>query len=247
MKKSHNTQEGIQRTSNNRGFTLSNLSKTSLDFIEFASHATKPSVDMGSAFGIATTPLLKKKKSVFACDLSPEHLEILRAETPREQLPFLTTLTGSFPEDFDFEKNSIGAIHCSHLLHFLTGEEVMLGLSKFRDWLCKEGKLFLTAGTPNLVFLSDFTKEFERRKLKVDWPGEMQAHDMAQYVMQDFTELIGSDAMYNYINVFDRDILTRMLMRSGFEIEELGLYTPDVSKELHTLMGENSLIYAIAH
>ncbi|WP_310619796.1 class I SAM-dependent methyltransferase [Flexibacterium corallicola] len=247
MSKFHSTTGKIQRTANNRGFVMYNLSQASRDFIEFASHTSKPSLDMGSAFGIATHPLLEKRKEVIACDLSQEFLDILRSETPDELLPYLTTQTGCFPRDFDFEEDSIGAILCSHVFHFLTGKEVLSGLGQFRKWLCKGGKLFLTISTHKHPLLGDFPNEFQKRKQSMEWPGEMSEKDIEQFFTMSFKNFVGPDAIPKFCHAFDEEIMMKALNATGFEVEQLHTYTQKVTEELQQHVGENNFLAVVAH
>ncbi|WP_310619794.1 class I SAM-dependent methyltransferase [Flexibacterium corallicola] len=245
MKESRNY-GNCHTTTNNRGVTVS-LSKASRDFVEFTSQIDKPAIDMGCAFGVATLPVLKKRKHIIACDLSEEHLATLRQETPKELLPYLQTQAGCFPQDFQFEESSIGAIHCSHLLHFLTGDELMEGLAKFKSWLCPNGKLFINVGTPDIPTFGDFPKEYERRKTTRKWPGELSKEDLDKYMVPEYVEWIGPDAMFSFCHAFDKDILSRALTQSGFHIDEIYIFTLEADGDLGRFMGKNAHLSAIAH
>ncbi|WP_310619793.1 class I SAM-dependent methyltransferase [Flexibacterium corallicola] len=234
------------KTGNGRGITITGLPKASLDFIEFASQVKKPAIDMGCAFGVATKPLLNKRKKVFACDMSSAHLERLRSETPNDLLPYLSTHTGCFPQDFEFEENDIGAIHCSFLLHFLTGEELLSGLSKFKKWLDDDGKLFINVAMPSVPFLGTFGQDHEQRKQSMEWPGELYEKDLQHYLLPEFGEWIGPEAMFKFFHPMDKDILSRALTNSGFHIDELYIYTLEATGKLREYGGEDAHLSAIA-
>ncbi|WP_310619792.1 class I SAM-dependent methyltransferase [Flexibacterium corallicola] len=237
---------GSRKTNNNYGLSMNCLSKASRDFISFASQLDKPSIDMGCAYGVATRPLLDRGKTVFACDLSPNHLQSLREETPPRLSPFLRTQAGCFPQDFEFEDGSIGAIHCSLLFHFLTGEQVMDGLAKFRRWLCDEGRLFINVGTPKNPYLGNFPAEYEKRKGTMKWPGEISGEELSRFVLPEFIEWMGHNTMFRFVHRFDKDILSRALTSSGFHINELYAYTLEVNGKLHEFMGDENHLSAVA-
>ncbi|WP_310619795.1 class I SAM-dependent methyltransferase [Flexibacterium corallicola] len=238
---------GCHTTTNHRGIIFKSLSKASRDFVTFTSHIDKPALDMGCAFGVATLPVLQKHKHIVACDLSKEHLRVLRENTPENLLCYLQTQVGCFPQDFQFKENSIGAIHCSHLLHFLTGDELMAGLEKFKVWLCETGKLFINVGTPSLPFLGHFQEEYLKRKHWVKWPGEMDEKDIKQYVTPEYIEWIGAEAMYSFCHPLDKETLSRALTESGFQIDEIYRYTLEDNGDLRKFKGENAHLSAVAH
>ena len=66
----------------------------------------------------------------------------LKDNTPPERRDHLITKVGRFPDDLDFEANSLSAVHASMILHFLTGEEIMTGLKQCYDYLEPGGSCF---------------------------------------------------------------------------------------------------------
>jgi SAM-dependent methyltransferase len=139
------------QTKNSRGF-MHPLSKISKAFIDF-SKSHSPVIDMGCAYGNVTIAALNiGAKCVIACDMEMEHLKILEQEAGLNNADRLQLKQGIFPKEFDFAENSIGAIYASHILPFLSGDEVEQGFKKFYHWLKPEGKLFIVCYT---VFIKE--------------------------------------------------------------------------------------------
>lgn len=172
--------DGAIKTNNSMGIMTLELSPISQNFIDFCQTAKKSVLDIGAAYGRTTYPALKNAAEVVACDIDPLHLEILKKGVPKSFHPKLHTLCARFPEELNFESNSFSAIHISLVLHFLTGEEISLGLNKCYEWLAPEGKLFITAMTPyhGLAINEEHTYK-SRVENNEQWPGELYINNHA--------------------------------------------------------------------
>ncbi len=205
-------------TKNSRGF-MHPLSQISKEFIKFSSQISKPVIDIGCAYGIAVIPALQRGASVIACDIEQEHLNILIGDAKKLNVASkLTTQTGKFPQDFNFEENSISAVLTSHLLAFLNGQEIELGLQKIYKWLTPGGKLFILAYTPYLAELIElFIPEYERRiKDHVRWPGYVE--DFGTF-STDKADKTGENNLPKKLHILDLPILKRELIKIGFRLE----------------------------
>ncbi|MTH97967.1 class I SAM-dependent methyltransferase [Roseibium sp. RKSG952] len=217
-------EDAVRRTSNKHGVTIQELNRVSRDFIKASAQATLPVMDMGCAYGVATLPVLEKRKHVIACDLNPEHLDVLREKTPPEFQPYLTTQPGKFPQDFDFPPNSLEAILCSYVLHFLTGEDLVIALAKLRNWLVPGGRLFANVVSPMFYSFAGFAAEYDRRKATETWPGIMDKETIRKHIAPGYLEWIGEDAMFDFCHAFDKEFFARTLEDAGFTVEEAFYY-----------------------
>jgi 2-polyprenyl-3-methyl-5-hydroxy-6-metoxy-1,4-benzoquinol methylase len=95
---------GFVKTLNGMGFMTSTLDEYSQDFARFAPSAPGPALDVGAAYGVATLEALKNGAHVIANDLDVRHLEILRDQTPSDQVSRLTLMPGRFPEELKIDE-----------------------------------------------------------------------------------------------------------------------------------------------
>ncbi len=183
-------------------------------------------MDMGCAYGNTVIAALKNgTKSVIACDLAAEHLdEICEQVSGTELASHLITKQDKFPEGFNFEEGSISAIHASHLLEYLRGEEVERGLANFFRWLEPGGKLFLVCYTVFILELCNqkFTREYRRRvEEHTKWPGYLENFDEYSQTPETVdTGHNGGDLAFPVaLHMYDIPVLREALIEQGFEIE----------------------------
>lgn len=171
-------------------------------FIAFAQSCERPVVDIGCAYGVAAIPA-----GAIAVDLEPSHLAALPAQMDR--------VVARFPA-LSFRAGSLGAVHASNVLHFLTGEELEEGVQRMEEWLAPGGKVFVQASTPFQRPFVRFLPEFARRvEAGEHWPGWVA--DTRQ--ITDFRRLHQYPAA---IHLLDESVLRRLF--SGWEIEYCGYY-----------------------
>jgi chorismate-pyruvate lyase len=149
-------------TKNKKGFTYE-LTSFGKAFINFASKATKPVMDIGAAYGVATIPALEAGAKVMAVDVEEKHLFAIADSIDVSLRSQLTTLTEKFP-DFDLPTESLGAVYMSQVLPFLNGEEIERGARKIYDWLVPGGEVFVVSFTPYISHVASFIPLFEERK-----------------------------------------------------------------------------------
>lgn len=229
--------EWVEPTLDKKGFMFKSLTEASKAFVACAGDATRPVIDMGCAYGNVTLSVLKKNKHVIACDLDPRHLEVLMGKVPQDLRKYVTVLQGTFPEDFNFPGKSISAVHLSHVLHFLRGEQIQEGLGKAYHWLEPGGKVFINAGTPYQNILG-FVEEYQRREQEDrDWPGEMSADDLKRFISPALREQFPPDIIPTFFNGLTKKALRRALETEGFTVDKLCYFDPDLSPELLFLFG----------
>jgi SAM-dependent methyltransferase len=221
------------KTQNKRGF-MHPLSEVGRKFILFSSTALAPVMDMGCAYGNTVIAALQAgAETVIACDIEEKHLSSLRHQVKDTELEnHLVTKQGIFPDQFDFKANSLNAIHASHILEYLTGEEVELGLENFYRWLQPGGKLFILTYTIYILELANdkFKAEYEcRLKEKIKWPGYLEnfdeysiSPDEIDTTKESTNEAAQSNtdsAFPSALHMFDVPILKKALETQGFVIE----------------------------
>jgi len=159
-------------TLNGTGFMFEVRDGYAEEWICHAGRITDPVLELGCAYGVATIPALEAGARVVACDMEPRHLEILESRVPPSLRANLTCVAGTLPE-VHFEPGQFGALLCSRVLHFLTGEQIDASVAKMAAWLKPGGRLYLVADTPYGIW-RNFIPTFEERKRNgVRWPGLM--------------------------------------------------------------------------
>jgi polyketide synthase PksL len=153
-------------TQNRTGWASNQLNEVSERFVAHCRFVTRPVLDIGAAFGLASLAAIESGATVYANDLAPSHL----AQIPPSEK--LILLPGRFPHDLHFPENSLDAVHASNIFHFLTGPQLARGLKSIAHWLAPGGKLFVQAATPWQKPFESFIPVFEsRRAAGVEWPG----------------------------------------------------------------------------
>src|SRR3990170_5535626 len=113
-------------TKNKKGFTYT-LSSFGKAFINAAAKSSKPVMDIGAAYGVATLPALLTGAKVIAVDIEEKHLLSIANSVNSPLRNQLITLRERFPH-FDLLPNSLSAVYMSQVLPFLTGTEIENGI-----------------------------------------------------------------------------------------------------------------------
>lgn len=169
-------------TKNQHG-VMHKMNPISKSFVEYAKKCSGTVLDIGSAYGIATIPILTESADVkvIACDISKNHLEALSKQVQDLDIKNgtnlcsrLTLLDHKFP-DFDLEENSLDAALASHVLPFLTGKEIKEGFIKLAKYLKPGGVLYVTSYSIYNKVMERYIPIYEKRKREGDsWPGEIE-------------------------------------------------------------------------
>jgi SAM-dependent methyltransferase len=171
-------------------------------FIAYARGCSRPVVDVGCAYGVAAIPA-----GAIAVDLEIGHLTGMPAGMDR--------VVGRFPE-LAFRAGSLGAVHASNVLHFLTGEELEEGVQRMGEWLAPGGQVFVQASTPFQRPFAGFVPEFARRVAAGEpWPGWVA----------ETREITDYRRLHQYpasIHLLDEGVLRRLF--AGWEISYCGYY-----------------------
>lgn len=210
---------GMVATLNNTGFMFEVRDRFADAFIERAGQLGRetrtPVLEIGCAYGVSTLPALAAGALITASDLDAGHLEILHSKVPPGLLANLTLKAAALPQ-VDFPRGKFGAILCSRVLHFLSGEDVDLSVKKMATWLTEGGYLYLIADTPYGIWRRKIP-EFEAGKANGErWPGMM--HGLHNY--------LGSGPPGKpiekppFMNVMDPDLLARTCREAGLTVLE---------------------------
>jgi SAM-dependent methyltransferase len=184
-----------------------------LAFADFAASCSNPVLDLGAGFGAATVAALKRGANVVANDLDNAHLEILEASVPTELRDRLKVVLGRFPSELSFPDSSLGAIHASNVLHFLSLTDIEVGLDLMHKWLVPNGKVFVMSSSPYAQNFKSFIPVFEQRKnAGIRWPGWIE--DLTLYSSHPTLQHLPSS-----LNVFDADVLSTAFKSHGFFVE----------------------------
>lgn len=211
--------EGRIATKNHTGFMFTDINGASPFFIEDSKKIQGTVADIGCAYGIVTLPVLQQSScNVIAFDLSQEHLDILNSAVSRDEKKKLTLVKGRFPDDFNLAENSLDAIHCSYMLHFLTGKETEEGLKKWLKALKPGGKLYINTASAYFKVFQNTLAVYEERATKgAKFPGEF--NDLKERVPKQ-------DVQYTpeFIHVHKIENLESIFKQAGFNIDKCFYY-----------------------
>lgn len=201
-------------TLNGTGFMFQNLDAYANDFIRVAGSISDPVLDLGCAYGVATIPALEAGATVVASDMEQQHLDILQEKVAGPLRSKLTCKAGQLP-GIDFEPEQFGAILCSRVIHFLTGEQIDASIAKIHRWLKPGGRFFLVADTPYGIWRKAIAQFEEGKKAGVRWPG---------LIVGLHNYIAGSDPQKPiekppFMNLMDVELLKRVCLEAGFRIE----------------------------
>lgn len=209
---------GMVATLNGTGFMFEIRDRFADAFIQDAGELGRQgrhSLEVGCAYGVSTLPALEAGALITASDLDPRHLEILRGKVPRQLLPHLELVPGALPR-MDFPPGKYGAILCSRVLHFLTGDDVDASVRRMATWLAPGGRLYLVADTPYGVWRGKIP-EFEAGKASGErWPGMMVG-------LHNFLAAEPPPAPIDkppFMNVLDPELLARSCTEAGLQVVE---------------------------
>lgn len=218
-------------TRNRMGWASEQLSPLSLSFVGFcrtgACGPLSPALDIGAAYGAVAAAALDAGATVIANDLEPAHLAELERRVFPDQRLRLTCLPAHFPRQLHFPPASLGAVHASHVFHFLAGNELARGLRAIRSWLQPGGRVFLQSASPFQQPFAAFIPEFERRlQMNAKWPGWVEKISLYCNHRQ-----LGQ--MPRAMHFLDDRLLRRYLEDAGLLVERAWLYRrPDLPGSL---------------
>jgi SAM-dependent methyltransferase len=201
-------------TLNGTGFMFERRDGYAEEWISYSGSIADPVLEVGCAYGVATIPALEAGARVVALDMEPRHLEILESRVDPPLRANLSCVAGTLP-DVDFEAGRFGAILCSRVLHFLTGEQIDTTVAKMATWLRPGGRLYIVADTPYGIWRK-FIATFEEGKRKgLRWPGMMVG-------LHNWLPVPGSKKRIEkpaFMNLLDAELLARICTDAGLRVE----------------------------
>ncbi len=201
-------------TLNGTGFMFEVRDGYAEEWIRYAASIADPVLELGCAYGIATIPALEAGARVVACDMEPQHLAILEGQVPPALRGNLSCVARALPA-VDFEAGKFGAILCSRVLHFLSGEDIDASVAKMAAWLKPGGHLYMVADTPYGIW-RNFIPTFEEAKRQgVRWPGLMAG-------LHNYLPTPGPKKPIEkpaFMNLLDADLLARICSEAGLRVE----------------------------
>jgi chorismate-pyruvate lyase/SAM-dependent methyltransferase len=208
-----NQAEVAVETKNKKGFTYT-LTSFGKAFINASAKASKPVMDIGAAYGVATLPALLTGAKVIAVDIEEKHLLSIANSVNTPLRNQLITLKERFPH-FELLPDSLSAVYMSQVLPFLSGAEIEDGIRKIYDWLIPGGEAFIVSFTPYIEHVRAFIPTYEERKKNgVRWAGSIE--DLSRYSSHP--------AIYqnlpNQIHHIDLEDLVWVFEKTGFIVKE---------------------------
>src|SRR5688572_10995882 len=208
-----NHAEVAVETNNRKGFTY-HLTSFGKAFINAAAKSSKPVMDIGAAFGVASLPALLTGAKVIAVDIEEKHLLSIANSVNGPLRNQLVTLKERFPH-FDLPPASISAAYMSQVLPFLSGPEVEQGIQKIYDWLVPGGEAFVVTFTPYIDHVSSFIPLYEERKRRgIRWAGSID--DLSRFSSHPHI----FQNLPNQIHHIDLDDLKWVFEKVGFVVRE---------------------------
>jgi hypothetical protein len=204
-------------TQNNKGFTYQ-LTSFGKAFINSASKATKPVMDIGAAYGVATIPALASGACVIAVDIEEKHLAAIAEAIDPLCCDRFVTKKEKFPA-FDMPSESLSAVYMSQVFPFLTGKEIEEGAQKVFNWLVPGGEVFVVSFTPYLAHVASYLPLYEEQKRSGKrWAG----------FISDLRLFSDDPTMYNNlpqkIHHINSEDLTWVFESAGFIVDELRVF-----------------------
>ena len=230
---------GVIRTHNGFGWTSNVPNQITCALLADLNGSVDRSVtvlDIGAGLGVATLPLLETGATVLANDLEVSHLDVIRAEAEKRGCTDrLICKVGRFPTELQFEE--LDTIHCSNVLHFLSGEEIEVGAQLMRKWLKEDGRVYIQVGTIYAGHITRLLPIFEeRRKQGVRWAGETEhARDL---VHPEF-----ADVVPQFMNYLDAEPVIQAFEDAGFKTEKAWYYTRNALPEVFRSDGREHFGY----
>ena len=207
--------KGFIKTQNGLGIMVTDLGHAEEQFVEYAKTATRPLMDIGCAYGVATRPAIAAGGRVIAVDLSKEHLDILKKSLPEHLHKNLRIANRSFPNELTIKPESIDGILAASLFHFLNPQDFRKGLKQCYKWLVPGGKLWITMASPYFPSYQPFLEIYDQRVANGDpWPGVFTPKKYAKG-HDEWLELLPDE-----MQIFKKEELVKLAEKSGFDIIE---------------------------
>lgn len=199
---------------------------------------SSPVADIAVAYGFSTKRLLKEGFSVYANDLSDEMLQNLRDSIDDEQANRLIIRPGNALH-LQFETESLSAVICLEMIHFLRGHEIRKLFRNFYEWL-KPGGVFVVACLNPIIKLDDLMnmeREIsENIRNNLEWPGEVDIKSIKEKYKNN-THIL--KFIPDFLHFVSLDVLIREVTFAGFNIYKASIMGKSLSEARFTRFSRN--------
>ncbi len=227
-------EDGLIPTDNAMGIMTEEPSPAAEAFIELATSAARPLLEIGAAYGNATLPALRAGGTVIANDLSASQLGALAAAASAADRKRLVLMPARFPEEIRLGDGSLSGVLAAQVLHFFDGSTVEVAFQSVLRWLEPGGALYVVVMTPSLSFYSKLRPEYEKRARGSErWPGICDPRTVAT---PDWKERLPP-----MVHLFEKDVLRRCAEEAGFTVETLEYFCYRNFPEKHRTDGHEFL------
>lgn len=202
-------------TENAHGWSSRILSECAEACLRFQVTQSGWAIDVGAAFGVASMPLAVLGARVVATDIDERHLRTMKAGVSPETGRLRSHgVLARVPRDDCFAAGCATAVHCSNVLHFLSGEEIGTAVRQMARWLRPGGRLFLMTATPFVGHLAGHLEEYERRaRLGIRWPGEISE-------ARRFAVAAIAPAIPSFLHLLEPDYVVPVIDEAGLRVLE---------------------------
>lgn len=218
----------IVPVANRCGWTSTVPNPMTCRFLDLIRKIENPRViDIGAGYGVASIPAMEAGAYVIVNEIDQsqlDHIANLACDKKLQgQFQLLNAVLPNLPDNLPLD-----AVHASNVLHFLTGDEIVLAAQWMHRNLKSGGKAFLQMQSPWCGQLHSFLQEYETRKAAgLEWPGEIK--DAPRYAVEEIRHM-----MSDFTHVLEAEIVSKVFQDAGFSIEYADYYTrpglPDVCK-----------------
>lgn len=213
--------DNLISTLNKMGYMLAKPETLNQAFIDFAGIAEAPVLEIGSAYGVATIPALKKGAVVIANDLDERHLQLLKSQAPVSSLERLQLKPGRMPDDLNFPEESLSAVLASRVLNFIHPTKLEESFHLIFKWLKKGGQFFYLGGSPWSGTYYRFIPQYEKnRQEKKTWPGFIDS-------IKDYASPERAINLPEFVTLLDKDEVKHLMAQAGFKIKALSYASVD--------------------
>lgn len=212
-------------TLNRLGRTATVPNEINVRFAALAARAALPVLDIGCAMGVAALAALRAGARVYANDIDPAHLALVRQAVLPADADRLTTVAGRFPDGLSYPPATFAAIHACNLLNFLTGAEIDRGFAAIARWLAPGGVFLSMSGSPYAANIRGFIPVYAANVAAgMAWPGECAD-------LQALSDDPTLKELPRFLHLLDPTVLSRSAAGAGLEVVEAHFFarrgTPD--------------------
>lgn len=197
------------------------------EFVQYALAKDKPAFEIGAAYGVASRVLIEKNKNVFINDLEKKHLDIFYSQISDDRKSNVTLFPGSCVEPLDVPPESVSAILCSRVFHFLSSEEILKSLLNFYSYLEIGGRIFVVAESIFHGLYKNHIPEFLRKKSEnISTPGQSSLKKLAQNQYPEKADVLShlSSQLPDFFNFIDIETMSILFNKAGFLVEKASYF-----------------------